>query len=544
MSLPFELDVCFNPVSWGPSMSVALPEDALNATASKSDRLYLFVNFLDQRVHTKRPFGGAGGAPAAGGAGGDSPVVPPEEDMTGFVVKDTVAPTWRPHHGPRPPKAYTPRPPSTHTHTHNKQPFRGMSGMIDKTSKLRARESSVAIGSDWELLSQFDLVSLGKLAVNVPSVVDVKWAGRLGAYDDKIDRSTAARPKPLVRHTNRVHCYTRVKQDSIMMDLAGEGVANVFVTDAVAAHLMCAAKANYPWDIIFMYLGGTIFIDVREQDKFERLTVHETANKQPSDDADPLNSANALSEEATRVHQDYTQQIVNPADVTAAGAGAGALGLSMEPLPFWEQSDYPGKQPASVAYRYRKWSFQDDVSVVVRSTVHACDVARRRCITSFALNEWDHKDARAVSGSLPWKGSLDTRKGQVLGAEIRNNNAKFSRWMTQTLLSGCEEMRVGFVSRAIGSSKANHNVLGVQSFATANAAQMFSLSQTNMWGVIKWAVDLVRVQAAAKRGDTPDDDLVAKFVLVKDPNRSVLSLYSVDPDLFEPVEEVEPEAEE
>lgn len=28
-------------------------------------------------------------------------------------------------------------------------------------------------------------------------------------------------------------------------------------------------------DIMFMYLGGIIFIDVREQDKFERLSVRD-----------------------------------------------------------------------------------------------------------------------------------------------------------------------------------------------------------------------------------------------------------------------------
>lgn len=39
--------------------------------------------------------------------------------------------------------------------------------------------------------------------------------------------------------------------------------------------------------------------------------------------------------------------------------------------------------------------------------------------------------------------------------------------------------------------------------------------------MLQWAIDLVKTQAAALRGDTPDDDFIAKFILVKDPNRYV-----------------------
>jgi hypothetical protein len=38
---------------------------------------------------------------------------------------------------------------------------------------------------------------------------------------------------------------------------------------------------------------------------------------------------------------------------------------------------------------------------------------------------------------------------------------------------------------------------------------------------VQWAVELVKEQAEAKRGDEPADEYVAKFVLVKDPNKYV-----------------------
>ncbi len=43
----------------------------------------------------------------------------------------------------------------------------------------------------------------------------------------------------------------------------------------------------------------------------------------------------------------------------------------------------------------------------------------------------------------------------------------------------------------------------------------------NVFDVVQWAIDLVKTQAAALRGDTPDDEFIAKFILVKDPNRFV-----------------------
>jgi hypothetical protein len=42
-----------------------------------------------------------------------------------------------------------------------------------------------------------------------------------------------------------------------------------------------------------------------------------------------------------------------------------------------------------------------------------------------------------------------------------------------------------------------------------------------LW-VSQWAVELVKEKAEAKRGEEPLDEYVAKFVLVKDPNKYVV----------------------
>ena len=38
---------------------------------------------------------------------------------------------------------------------------------------------------------------------------------------------------------------------------------------------------------------------------------------------------------------------------------------------------------------------------------------------------------------------------------------------------------------------------------------------------LQWAIELVKEHAEARRGDVPADEYVAKFVMVKDPNKCV-----------------------
>jgi Eukaryotic translation initiation factor 3 subunit 7 (eIF-3) len=87
---------------------------------------------------------------------------------------------------------------------------------------------------------------------------------------------------------------------------------NVFVTDALLTHLMSCSRSVYPWDVVATYLpGGIIFLDAREAFKFEALSVNETAHVPPSDDDDEagINSRGKLTEEATFLHQMFSQQV-------------------------------------------------------------------------------------------------------------------------------------------------------------------------------------------------------------------------------------------
>jgi translation initiation factor 3 subunit D len=83
-----------------------------------------------------------------------------------------------------------------------------------------------------------------------------------------------------------------------------------------------------------------------------------------------------------------------------------------------------------------------------------------------------------------------------------------------------------FVSRTNPKSASDHVILGVIGYKPRDFAAQMNLNIANGWGIVRTIVDMV-----LKKGD-------GKFVLVKDPNKSVLRLYEVPADTFEDNESV------
>lgn len=98
-----------------------------------------------------------------------------------------------------------------------------------------------------------------------------------------------------------------------------------------------------------------------------------------------------------------------------------------------------------------------------------------------------------------------------------------------------------FVSRVNPRSNDKHVILGVVGWKPKDFANQMNLSLSNGWGIVRTIADMCL--------NRPE----GKFVLVKDPNKSILRLYEVPANSFdeyddegdEPVEgEGEGEAEE
>ena len=208
--------------------------------------------------------------------------------------------------------------------------------------------------------------------------------------------------------------------------------------------------------------------------------------------------------------------------------------------------------PAAVAFRYRSWAVSKSCTLVARTTVHA--VLRKKAgavggaaagaagapqyLQVYTLNEWDSK----LAGVPEWRTLIDTQRGSVLSTEIKNNAFKLAKFTASALLSGVDSMRLGFVSREARANPEGHVVVGTQSTSPANFAQQLQLSAGNMWGILKWLVEVVRKHARNLQEGVPEEDYVAKFVLARDPVSNQVHLYNVPVDTFDREEEAAGEA--
>jgi translation initiation factor 3 subunit D len=90
-----------------------------------------------------------------------------------------------------------------------------------------------------------------------------------------------------------------------------------------------------------------------------------------------------------------------------------------------------------------------------------------------------------------------------------------------------------FVSRANPKNNNDHVVLGVLSNKPRDFANQMALNLNNGWGIVRTIVDMCLKMEEGK------------YVLVKDPNKSILRLYAVPEHTFdEEAEEVQPIEEE
>lgn len=84
-----------------------------------------------------------------------------------------------------------------------------------------------------------------------------------------------------------------------------------------------------------------------------------------------------------------------------------------------------------------------------------------------------------------------------------------------------------FVTRANPKSNDKHIILGVIGWKPRDFAAQMNLSLSNGWGIVRTIVDMVQ----------REED--GKYVLVKDPNKSILRLYAVPQNSFEEEDERE-----
>ncbi|GBG31930.1 Eukaryotic translation initiation factor 3 subunit D [Hondaea fermentalgiana] len=382
-------------------------------------------------------------------------------------------------------------------------------------------EPSVKVGPDWKILEQFELPALTKLQMAPPKAEDLKTCGHLYRFDDKLDRVSTRLPQKVKRFNNVQFNATTTIDDPVMQEYAqeyarkGSGERVLFATDELLAHLMAAPRSVKPWDVYFTRMeNGLMFLDKREDSGLEMLTVNETmAQRQPQENEKLTIAAydqpEKLSIEASAINQSFSQQAVDK---------EGKKKTFPAPNPFWDpEEEEEGTEPASFAYKYRKWKLSDDLSLVARTELHGYmrknlpGKKGNHYLTLFAINEANPK----ISGAAPWRSKIDSSRGAVIATELKNNACKMGKWTAQSLIAGADYMKIGFVSRASVKDPFNHNILATQSYKPKDFAAQINMQETNMWGIIKSLADIIYKHPAGK------------YVLLKDPNKPIIQIYSV-----------------
>uniref|UniRef100_A0AAX7SDN4 Eukaryotic translation initiation factor 3 subunit 7 n=1 Tax=Astatotilapia calliptera TaxID=8154 RepID=A0AAX7SDN4_ASTCA len=198
--------------------------------------------------------------------------------------------------------------------------------------------------------------------------------------------------------------------------------------------------------------------------------------------------------------------------------------------PFVEE-DMDKSEVASVAYRYRHWKLGEDIDLIVRCE-HDGVMTGASGEVSFinvkTLNEWDSRYCNGVD----WRQKLDSQRGAVLATELKNNSYKLARWTCCAMLAGSEYLKLGYVSRYHVKDSARHVILGTQQFKPNEFASQINLSMENAWGILRCVIDI-----CLKLDE-------GKYLILKDPNKQVIRVYSLPDGTFSSDEDEEEEEDE
>ena len=163
---------------------------------------------------------------------------------------------------------------------------------------------------------------------------------------------------------------------------------------------------------------------------------------------------------------------------------------------------------------------------MARTELHG--IAKRRgkdsYITSFALNEW-----QSTTG---WRKKLDRQKGGVFGVEAKNNSFKIGKVVIQSILSGAENIKFGYVSRTNFKDRSSHQILGEQYVKPSVVARLIALNIKNMWAIMRHIIEVSMKQPEGK------------YLLVRDPNKPILRMYKLPAGTFDDTSSEEEEEEE
>jgi translation initiation factor 3 subunit D len=220
------------------------------------------------------------------------------------------------------------------------------------------------------------------------------------------------------------------------------------------------------------------------------ITVNETSLEY-HDEKEQINSPLSLSHEATLINQQFPLQL---------------LKKDAEPFSYNKPNPFKSDDMTPLAYRYRKWGLENGFDLVCRCEVDAIKRTASNTpyyITVRALNQYDPK---TISD---WRQKLDTQESAILASELKNNHSKLIKWAVQSILSGTDQVMIGYIVRTSMKDKNHHSILSVKTYNTLEFANLIGVKAENVFAIFDALTNSFM--------KLPE----GRYLLAKDPNSKV-----------------------
>eukprot|EP00357_Protocruzia_adherens_P001953 CAMPEP_0114988044 /NCGR_PEP_ID=MMETSP0216-20121206/9365_1 /TAXON_ID=223996 /ORGANISM="Protocruzia adherens, Strain Boccale" /LENGTH=529 /DNA_ID=CAMNT_0002350751 /DNA_START=813 /DNA_END=2402 /DNA_ORIENTATION=+ len=394
-------------------------------------------------------------------------------------------------------------------------------GWYSNVHVRRFKEPSVETQSDWVVINEMSKVVLDRQSLRAPEGETLKITGSLSPYDKVYGRVSTKKQIRLKPDYKTQFFNVSTSDDQAILDYAGDQTGNIFITDSILSTLMSAGRSQYSWDIVVNKYGNVLFFDKRDGSAIDFVNTFETANEYNAvEEKESIDYPRNLSKEATMINQFLSQQLLKK-DVKK----------DFEEDHIAEGDEYAARK----AYSYRKYELGQH-KLIVRCTLDAYEAnpyaeegASPEFVSIKAANEF------LPSKKSNWKTQLDSSAsmGVVIPDELKNNAAKYAKWVLEASLADVPNFHLAFVTRDKISAdpenkekkKIDHAILGVYDFKTEELAKILNLNMANAWGIINLIVQNMLTQEDGK------------YVIFKDPLKPIVRVYSVPAKTFESSDE-------
>ena len=321
------------------------------------------------------------------------------------------------------------------------------------------KEASVRVQPTWGLVTEIDFNQLQSVSSMPASSETLYDAGVLMRYQDleRVVRPRSAKPIPPVP----IVSYPPASADPVLQRIATENNAavaskngvQIFAAEAVLSMLMVAPLTTYGWEVLVRKVSDVeIYFDSRPGSRVDQPPVCENNLEQLPTDADSPFSAANLASELERV-QHAVASLVTSTSAIPNPAPTAAINLELQ-HPFVESE-------AKSALLYRRWSYPDNVDVIVRAGIDAYIPAEGEGDSKYVVSRAQIEvDSKTLTGtSFDWRDKLETQPTAVFVSELKANPTRFLRMAIEAYLADADVIKLSYASRTSVRDNSKHSLL-------------------------------------------------------------------------------------